>query len=226
MTTPIETAAPAPWYRGPYFLLTVMLVVSAILYPVVTAILGDNVLRIINTGLLVAGLYAVSGIRWIFRVLAVVIAPLLVANWFVDPTTPHALLDSATTIAVQLFLLAVMVVVFVNVVTSRRVTADAIFGSIAVYLLFGIVMAMTFQLVDALTPGAVISGMAEQASGQGDRFYDFVYFSFVTLTSVGYGDHAPLTSAARSIALFEGIVGQLYVAILVARLVGIHIAQN
>ena len=57
-------------------------------------------------------------------------------------------------------------------------------------------------------------------------FRNFCTSAFITLTSVGYGDLAPLEAPARSLAIFEGIVGQLYVAILIARLVGIQIAQE
>jgi voltage-gated potassium channel len=54
----------------------------------------------------------------------------------------------------------------------------------------------------------------------------FSYYSFVTLTTLGYGDITPLTPVARSLSLLEAITGQLYIAILIARLVGIHIAQS
>jgi hypothetical protein len=55
---------------------------------------------------------------------------------------------------------------------------------------------------------------------------NFVYYSFVTQTTLGYGDITPITAPARSLSLLEAVIGQLYVAVLIARLVGIHIAQS
>ena len=54
----------------------------------------------------------------------------------------------------------------------------------------------------------------------------FMYYSFITLTTVGYGDITPVTGVARSFSLLEGIVGQTYMAVLVARLVGLHVASG
>ena len=113
-----------------------------------------------------------------------------------------------------------------RIITAKEVVLDVVFGSVAVYLLFGIVMAMGFQLVDTLNPGTVIESVTAEVTGRGGDFTEFLYFSFVTLTSVGYGDLSPLEDTARSLAMFEGVMGQLYMAILVARLVGIHIAQE
>jgi voltage-gated potassium channel Kch len=62
--------------------------------------------------------------------------------------------------------------------------------------------------------------------GQGIDLSHFSYYSYVTLTTLGYGDITPISTQARSLALLEAIMGPLYLAILVARLVGIHIAQG
>ena len=85
-----------------------------------------------------------------------------------------------------------------------------------------------FQFVNNVTPGSVVASMGEAASltERYDQFSEFLYFSFITLTSVGYGDLTPIGAPARSLAMLEGVVGQLYLAILIARLVGIHIAQE
>ena len=107
-------------------------------------------------------------------------------------------------------------------------TADTIFGAVAVYLLYGVAMALMFQFVNNVAPGSVISSVGEAYSltERHDQFSEFLYFSFVTLTSVGYGDLTPISAPARSLAMLEGVIGQLYLAILIARLVGIHVAQE
>lgn len=218
----------APWYVGPYYILTLALLLSAIVYPVGAEVFGSGLLRITKTALLVASVYAVVHHPWLFRLLLVLVVPIVISNWFVDPFEDHELLDWITALSTDAFLFTVLIAVFVDVIRSERVTADTIFGAVAVYLLFGVVMAMLFQFVNNVDPGSVIASVGEATNivERHNQFAEFMYFSFVTLTSVGYGDLTPIGPAARSLAMFEGVIGQLYLAILIARLVGIHVAQD
>ena len=79
-----------------------------------------------------------------------------------------------------------------------------------------------------LEPGSVVQSMVEtDPLGDGsDNYAVFLYLSFITLTSVGYGELTPYGAAARSVAVFTGLFGQLYVAILIAKLVGLYTAQS
>lgn len=214
------------WYRGPYFILTCTLLAAILAYPLAATLLGELVLRVVTTLMLFSALYAVMEPRWLFRLLGFFLVPILAGNWFVDPID-HPNWSGLVTICVMIFLLITLVAILERIIASKKVTSDVIFGSIAVYLLFGIVIAMSFHFLNMIDPGNVLStvGAADLARHQG-QFSEFLYFSFITLTSVGYGDIAPVDNAARSIAMFEGIVGQLYVAILIARLVSMHIANE
>lgn len=102
-----------------------------------------------------------------------------------------------------------------------------IFGSVAVYLLFGIIVALVLLFLHNQAPGSVLGSLSNvDPWGDGsDNLSVLLYFSLITLTSVGYGDIVPTSPAAKSMAVFTGIFGQLYVAILVAKLVGLHTAQ-
>ncbi len=105
-----------------------------------------------------------------------------------------------------------------------RVTLRRIEGAVAAYLLIGLIFASAYDLAAALAPGAFLQNgapMAAQALGG-----DFVFFSFVTLTSTGYGDLVPVHPVARSLAVLEAITGQLYLAIVLARLVSLEIADR
>src|SRR5262249_16431504 len=91
-------------------------------------------------------------------------------------------------------------------------------GAIAVYLLLGLIWAFGYRLVDIHIPGALhFNTLPTAHEGPMARY---VYFSLVTLTSLGYGDIIPVHPLARSLAVCEGVVGQLYPAILIAGLVG------
>ena len=99
-------------------------------------------------------------------------------------------------------------------------TRDKLYGAAAAYLLLGLAFASLYVLIYEIQPDwFVVGGPVETAS---DSFSSFVYFSFATLTTLGYGDILPLTDIPRSIAALEAVCGVLYVAVLVSRLVSLY----
>ncbi len=128
--------------------------------------------------------------------------------------------------------MAVSVFFVIGLVAKQRdVTADTVFGGICGYLLIGLVWSSIFSIIEHLTPGAfvidgvAVSGLSEPTPGR-RTFPQLTYFSFVTLTTLGYGDVAPITPQARTLSWLEAGAGQIYLAVLVARLVGLHIAHS
>jgi len=91
-------------------------------------------------------------------------------------------------------------------------------AAVAVYLILGVLFARLFQVVHLYNHEAF-------SAGAGDNPFNLVYFSFVTLMTLGYGDIVPVSMAARSLAMLEGIVGQLYMVILISSLVSEFSAQ-
>ncbi len=107
---------------------------------------------------------------------------------------------------------------------SGPVTMNRIIGAIAVYLLFGLFFAFTFDLLERLAPGAFNMGpQPTPLTPVGARFF---YLSIITLTSVGFGDMAPVHPFARSLVMLEGILGQIYTTVLLARLVSLEIMDR
>ena len=102
----------------------------------------------------------------------------------------------------------------INVFASRRAVGDRLFGAIALYLLLGVIWAIVYALVPATVPHAFAGTLPLRTT-----FFDWGYFSLVTLTTLGYGDITPVAHVARSLAVLESLVGQLYPAIIIARLV-------
>jgi hypothetical protein len=120
------------------------------------------------------------------------------------------------------FFYAFMVGVILNYLfKEKRITADAITGAICAYFLIGLMWASIFATLEFTQPGSF-----EIPQNMRDESLSFTYYSYVTLTTLGYGDITPITTQARSFALLEAMTGQIYLATLVARLVSINILQS
>ncbi len=125
-----------------------------------------------------------------------------------------------------LFFGYILVVLFFGILRARKVNANLIFGSICIYMLIGLEWAFIYSLLESTQPGsfAGITAGLTQAGPQGDgMILPFIYYSYTTLTTLGYGDIAPATPPAQLISSLEAIAGQFYLAILVARLIGMHL---
>jgi voltage-gated potassium channel len=110
-----------------------------------------------------------------------------------------------------------------HVLSAKTVDRNILTGGICVYLLMGLIWAIVYSFIDYLSPGS-FSGMIGET--QDERFLGFLYYSFVTLTTLGYGDVLPVKPIARTFAYLEAVIGQIYVAVLIAGLVGIHISER
>jgi len=110
--------------------------------------------------------------------------------------------------------------ILVDIFKSQRVSSDTICGAICVYLLLGVTWALLFKVV-ALHPTPDFP-VAFNGLDAKNEFFDFVYFSFVTLTTLGYGDVMPVSPTARMLSWLEALFGQLFIAVLIARFVGLH----
>ena len=119
--------------------------------------------------------------------------------------------------------------------SEQQVTIEVISASLCGYLLLGVLWAIVYSLLDLVQansfsfPSAVeelISNEPSTLRFGTERSATALYFSYVTLTTLGYGDIVPATTTARMLCTVEAIVGQMYLVVLVARLVGLHIAHE
>jgi hypothetical protein len=129
-----------------------------------------------------------------------------------------------------LFLVFTAGVLLGAVLAAGQVTTDKLSGAVCVFLLIGFIWASLFSVVELVTPGSLRFPEEEQGDmlerlKHGEPNTPMFYFSFVTLTTLGYGDVLPVSPAARMLAWIEAVLGQLYLTILVARLVGMHLSH-
>lgn len=116
------------------------------------------------------------------------------------------------------------VTILIYVLRGARITLDKIFAAVCVYLLLGYAWTFAYALVDELQAGAFLVRNPTPPNAYVGRVLEMRYFSFMTLTTVGYGDIVP-RSAAQTLAALEAVTGQIYLMVLVARLVGLHIVH-
>lgn len=109
-----------------------------------------------------------------------------------------------------------------QVLFSGRVNGNAIIGTVCIYLLLGMIWAMLYVIAEAFAPGS-FKGLS--ATSWPDNFPDLVYFSFVSLSTMGFGDITPALPLPRFLSYLEGIFGQFYLAIVVASLVGARVSD-
>jgi len=174
------------------------------------------IIEYVNILLFLVALESLRGERsWYRSLVAVIVVLLLIA--VVQHTTKLKHLDIASLILSISFFILVMHVVGRQVLMTGSVNVHKIVGAIALYLLLGLIWAAWYGIVLQFSPGA-IKGI-EYVNWQ-ESAADITYFSFVTLTSLGYGDMSPVTPIAKVVVILEAITGILFLAIVVASLVG------
>lgn len=183
-------------------------------------LLGRFIMESITALILVSGVLAIAEDRRTAAVAAVV-AMVSISSRCAAELHPGPVITAwaAAFSVVNLLLLAG--VVLAHVFKAGEMNYHRIQGAVAAYLLLGLAWAQAYLLVAVLDPGAFIP--PQPTAHEAMPLPRLVYFSFVTLTTVGYGDITPAHPFARSLATFEALVGQLYPAILIARLVSLEL---
>jgi ion channel len=126
------------------------------------------------------------------------------------------------------FLSVIVTLLVAAILRKHTVTLDNILGAFAGYLLIALIFGIGFSLIELSEPGSfrVHDALQSEFASAAERDWVLNYFSCCTLMTVGYGDVTPVHAAARTLAVLEAMTGQLYLAVLVAVLVGMRVAQT
>ncbi len=123
------------------------------------------------------------------------------------------------------FVLLIIIVMLRDIFLSTKVDGALIIGAISLYLLLGLMWGFIYLAIEQLYPGSFNYDFMQTLEIK-DPMPALMYYSMVTLTTLGYGDITPLSPPARGMATMQAVAGQIYLTVLVARLVGMHIAQK
>lgn len=224
-------AEPVERERWPYLWLLVAQVFFIFVTPFVSdSGLGQVFLQAGVLGIILAGVSAATSTPRLFRLSLLLLLPALVA-WLGPDLFTRFIHHAARAVSASVCFVFTSVVITRSVSRHDRITTETVLGGINVYLLIAFAFAMLHAAMmmiwsDAYTVGGV--SLHEHLAGQPDSYgwATIIYFSFTTLTTLGYGDVVPVRPMARLVTSAEAVVGQLYVAIFIARIVSLGVSQR
>jgi hypothetical protein len=212
-----------------FLALLLTLLALLVVYPVVRVLLGQRVIfDVVYTLIFLAALRLVFTERSQRRLALLLGIPTLIGAWtdYVLPGLPHLPLVLGFHVLAILLLSFTVAVILIQIFREPTVSADSIYGAFCCYLLIGLVFGNVYCMIETALPGSFRGGeqFAAQIQEADRRHFLLDYFSFITLTTVGYGQITPANDVARGVAVVEAIAGQFYIAVLVAELIGKRVA--
>lgn len=160
-----------------------------------------------------ASAYALTADRKKAIIVLIIAAPFVILDGLNVFFANHLLMLIAFGFGTILYFYIVVLLV-TNLLSIRVITADLIFCAISIYLLIGIMWAGIYSVLEGIAPGSFSDNT------------DLLYFSFVTLTTVGFGDVSPLSVLSRRLAVFEAAMGSVYMAVIIAMIVGRYMSMQ
>jgi hypothetical protein len=192
--------------------LLLILVLDMLVLPMLGPDVGQVLLNMVFTGLLLTGLAAVANRKVGFVVVGLIVLATVALRWM----APVLAVTKATTLVASLVTISLFaMLVFLRTLSPGPITRHRVEGAVAAYLLIGMAFAIAYEGIELLAPGSL--RFAEGEPEAMDRAVG--YFSLVTLTTLGYGDVTPVGPLTRRLAMAEGLIGQLYPAIIIGWMV-------
>jgi hypothetical protein len=175
--------------------------------------------------MLILSVYAIEKNRQILRISIILAALVVLTHWASSLHIFGLQTPLADLIITTAFFALTTVVVMNGIIRSPEITASTIFGAICGYLLMGLTWSFLHSLIYAINPQAYI--IPHGASDvQQVQTLNFIYYSFVTQATVGYGDIVAVSHVARTFSWIEAISGQIYLTVWIARLIALHIKDK
>ena len=215
--------------RSVYLLVSLLVLVS--IGPWLTEhLVGRGLWELLFTLVTLSSIHMLSVKRGQALISGLLALPTLASLWL-RQLVPAVGLSQVALVLLTLFLLYTTVTVLLSVFAEETVTMDTLSAALCVYLLMGYIWGSLYGLIYLLAPGAFHLPMGwtpakEQGIATDVPLNLMIYFSFTTLTTLGYGDVLPISGSARAAVILEAVLGHFYLAVLVARLVGLHIANT
>ena len=210
------------FFKGRFLFLLISILCLLILDPIFKDFAGIRTLMdIFISTILISAVYAVSKKKHILLTTALLGLPFFASIWTDNFVKVPSLIFVGEIFGI-LFMAFIVIVILSFIFREQEVTSNTIYAAIVVYLLIAIMWAFIYTVLESIHPGSFAISEGHIEAGRPL----FIYYSFITITTLGYGDITPITVTANSFSYLEAVTGQIYLVVLVARLVGMHIAQS
>ena len=190
--------------RSPALRLVNNIVLTLVLFAVINTVKRQRVTFVIGL---------VLGVPWVLLAWLRLISPITVSPEILSLTS-------------MIFDGYIIFILLRHIISAKRVTADILYGAISGYILLGIFFASLYFFLDTITPAELFMYTGSDAGYVTADPLGLFYFSFVTLTTLGYGDIQPIADVSRIFAIIEAMTGVLYSAALIGRLIGLYVVQS
>jgi hypothetical protein len=185
---------------------------------------ADLIETMLMTLVLLVAVLSIAG-RWRALVGIVLVTPAVIGEWLNYWWPEETLIYVVTRAAGLLFIGFVVVELLRFIVYAPRVDAEVLCAAVAGFLLSGLAWSLAYNLLDRLDPNSFVFNLSSK-SGDSMNGFTSLYFSFITLSTVGYGDIVPASEVARMLAMVEAMFGMFYMAMLIARLVSLYSSKT
>jgi hypothetical protein len=206
--------------------LTIFLFIDVfVVSPLIATPIGTALSDVLSILILVSGVWTVFNSRKVRILLALLALLSIVVHWW-DHFVDNPVLASLDLLLNFLFAGLLSGMVLIQVFREGPITMHRVMGAVTVYLLIGFMWAMLYELVALQLPGAFQLSLSPAVSDLNQVEDHFIYFSFVTLTTLGFGDIVAVHPIARNLVLLEALLGQLFPVVLLSRLVALEVTHS
>jgi voltage-gated potassium channel len=214
---------------------TVLLIFIVTLLSVLPLIKGDELailsIKVVLSVVLLSGICMACRMRRRFIVATMLAIPVLLGRWLPQYSTDTRVF-LASDILAAVFVFYITAMILSEILSARRVSLDTIAGAVCTYFLIGMAWAFVYRAMFAIIPhsftfasGSFVQIFEDDMLSR-PQLMPFVYYSFATLTTTGFGDITPTAAASRGISVLEAMAGQLFIAVLIARLVSLELSHS
>lgn len=217
-TPPAETAG----FKSPFVYLMLVILAMVLTTPFLQDYLRVRILLdVFYTAIFLVALYVVSQKKRLVKLAAVFAVPMIFSLWAAYFFASDHIVTLGRVCGI-IFLVLAIYHCGRFILKSPQVTRDVIIAAIVIYLLMALMWSFAYALLEHYQPASFIyqEGLAS------DSRQFFLYYSFVTLTTLGYGDITPLTEKAKSLTILEAVIGQVYLVVVLSWLVGMYVSRK
>jgi hypothetical protein len=209
-------------FSGYYNILLYLLILLIIFRPYGNNIIHLGIWQLLLTCTLLSSIFNSNHSRKVKIAVSILAIPTVILCW-ANLLHPEGFIFIGNIFFIMLFMSITASSVISNVIIRARVTLETLRGVVCAYLMVALLFAYLYYLIEFISPNSfLLPHQAGDIFSYAEYLSKLLYFSFVTLLTVGFGDIVPIKTASQTAVILEGIIGQFYIAILVARIVSVY----